>query len=200
DEARLKVEELAHRDGYRYIHSANEPLLVAGVGTVGLEILEDLPDVDFIFAPVGGGSGAAGISIVARAANPRIQVIGVQSDKAPAAYLSWKQGNLVETDSCETFADGLATRCAFQLTQEILRQNLADFVLVSEEELERSIVLLLEKTHNLAEGAGAAALAGALKCRDRVAGKKVVVELSGGNLTATKLREILQKHNVGSNP
>jgi len=135
---------------------------------------------------------------VARAAHPGIQVIGVQSEKAPAACLSWKQGELRETESCDTFADGLATRSAFPLTQEILREHLADFLLVSDEELEQSILLLLEKTHNLAEGAGAAALAGAFRCRDRIAGKKVVVELSGGNLTAAKLREILLKHKVGT--
>jgi threonine dehydratase len=190
DEARCHVEELAAREGYRYIHSGDEPLLIAGVGTYALEILEDQPGIEAIIVSVGGGSGASGCCLVAKAVNRRIQVIGVQAEKAPAAYRSWKEGRLVE-DKMETFAEGLATRTAFALPQSILREHLDDFILVSEEELRRAILLCLEKTHNLAEGAGAAPLAAALRLKDRLRGKKVALVMSGGNISPERLREVL---------
>ncbi|MFQ5795900.1 MAG: threonine/serine dehydratase [Candidatus Bipolaricaulia bacterium] len=188
DDARLYTEQQAETHGYRYIHSANEPLLIAGVGTYTLEILEAQPEIETIIVPVGGGSGASGSSIVAKAIDPQIEVIGVQSERAPAAYLAWNEGRPVEAEM-ETFAEGLATRFSFELTQSILQDLLDDFILVSDEELKHAIVLLLENTHNLAEGAGAAALAAALKLRDRLAGRKVALILSGGNLSLDRLRE-----------
>jgi len=142
DEAREFAEELASKQNYRYIHSANEPLLIAGVATHTLEILEDLPNADVIIVPVGGGSGAAGASIVAKSVNPKIRVIGVQSEKAPAAFKSWKDGKLV-TDKSGTFAEGLATRVGFELTQRILRRLLDDFVLVSEEEIRNAMIVMI---------------------------------------------------------
>lgn len=190
DEARLHVEKLAQQEGKRFVSSGDEPLLIAGVGTYALEIVETLPDVDVILVPVGGGSGASGTCIVAKTVNAHIQVIGVQAEKAPAAYLSWREGRRVEA-GMETFAEGLATRVPFDLPQAILRRHLDDFVLVSEEAMRQAVVLMLEHTHNLAEGAGAAALAGALKLQDRLAGKKVVLVQSGGNLSLARLREIL---------
>lgn len=190
DDAKAHCEDLAQRYGYRYIHSGDEPLLIAGVGTITLEILEEQPDTQIIIVPIGGGSGAAGACIVAKAVNPAIRIIGVQAEKAPAAYLSWKQRRLVEAPM-ETAAEGLATSSAFALPQRILWDLLDDFVLVSEEEIAHAIVLYLEKTHNLAEGAGAAPLAAALKMRDQLAGKKVVLVLSGGNLSLEQLRRIL---------
>ncbi len=190
DEARMWVEEEAARKGYRYIHSGNEPHLIAGVGTYALEMLEEKPDLDVILVPVGGGSGAAGVCIVAKTLNPAIQVIGVQSELAPAAWKSWKEGRLVEA-SMQTFAEGLATRTAFELPQRILRHYLDDFILVSDDEIRRAIIILLAHTRNLAEGAGAAALAAALKLRSQLADKKVGVVLSGGNLSIDRLRELL---------
>ena len=191
DEAREYVEALAEREGYRYIHSANEPHLIAGVGTIGLEIIEDLPDVEVILVPVGGGSGASGISIAARALDPKIEVIGVQSEAAPAAYLSWREGRVVATDVMNTFAEGLATRVGFELPLAILRENLADFILVSDEEIRRAMLLMMEATHNLVEAAGAAPLAAALRIRDRMRGRKVVLDLSDGNITLSTLRHLL---------
>jgi threonine dehydratase len=191
DQAREYAEALAEREGHRYIHSANEPHLIAGVGTIGLEIVEDLPDVEAIFVPVGGGSGASGISIVARALNPQIEVIGVQSEAAPAAYLSWRQGRIVATDFMRTFAEGLATRVGFELPLTILRQNLADFILVSEDELRRAMLLMMEATHNLVEAAGAAPLAAALRLKDRMRGRKIALVLSGGNVSLSTLRQLL---------
>jgi threonine dehydratase len=190
DDARENCERLAVAHGYRHVHSGNEPHLVAGVGTYTLEMFEDVPELDVIFVPIGGGSGAAGACVVTKAISPQTQVIGVQSEAAPAAYRSWKEGRLVE-DKMETFAEGLATRTAFELPQKVLRDLLDDFILVSEDELRRAMVVTIETTRNLAEGAGAAALAGALKVREQLAGKKVAVVCSGGNVTTQQLRELL---------
>jgi len=193
DAAREYVERLAAEEGYRYIHSGDEPHLIAGVGTYALEILEDLPDVETIIVPVGGGSGAAGVCTVVKTLNPAVEVIAVQAAAAPAAYRSWRAKKLVE-DKMETFAEGLATRTAFALPQRILWEHLDDFVLVSEDELRQAIVLMLEQTHNLAEGAGAASLAAAVRLKARLAGRKVALVLSGGNLSVEKLRWALAAH------
>ncbi len=167
-----------------------EDLLICGVGTYGLEIMEDLPDVDTIIAPVGAGSGACGTSIAAKSINPKVEVIGVQSAQAPAMQLSWKSGDLMTADM-NTFAEGIATRVPFANTQRIMRKYLDDFALVDDDAIKRAIVLLLEHTRNLAEGAGAASLAAAIQLKERLAGKKVVLVLSGGNLSMEKLRDIL---------
>jgi len=197
DEARLWVENESARKGYRYIHSANEPLLIAGVGTLYLEILEDLPDIDAIFVPIGGGSGASGACIVAKTINPSTKIIGVQSEGAPAVYESWKTGRMVEKDKIETFADGLATRVPFELTMGIIRRLIDDIILVSEQDLVRAILLLLETTHQTAEGAGAASTAGAMKMSEELKGRRVALVISGGNLTMEMMREIFL-HQTGS--
>jgi len=191
DEARLWVEEEAKRKGYRYIHSANEPLLIAGVGTLYLEIMEDLPDVEAILVPIGGGSGATAACIVAKSINPEVKIIGVQAEKAPAVYLSWKNKKFIETKSAETFADGLATRVPFKLTLDIINRLIDDIVLVSEEEIKKAVLTLLETIHQLAEGAGAASTAAAFKLRKKLQGKKVALVLTGGNLTLQSLRDVL---------
>ncbi|UCD45265.1 MAG: threonine/serine dehydratase [Candidatus Bathyarchaeota archaeon] len=191
DDAKENAERLAEEKGLRYIHSGNEPLLIAGVGTIGLEILEDLPEVDVVIAPVAAGTQASGVAIVMKAASADIQVIGVQAENAPGTYLSWKSGDLVTTDSASTIADGLALRGGFRLPVDIMRNLLDDFVLVSEDELRNAIRLYVEKAHTVAEAAGAASLAAGIKIKDRLKGKKVVFVLSGGNITAEMLREIL---------
>ena len=191
DDARLNAERIAREKGLRYVHSVNEPRLIAGVGTVALEILEDLPGVDAIIVPVGGGSQIAGVSLVMKAAAPDVEIIAVQAENAPSVYLSWKSGNLESTETADTMADGLATRQAFELALGILRDNIDDFILVSEDEIKDAIRLYVEKAHVIAEGAGAAPLAAAYKMRDRLKGKKVVLILSGGNLTAETLKGIL---------
>ena len=168
-----------------------EELLICGVGTYALEIVEDLPQVDTIIVPVGAGSGACGVGIVAKSINPAIEVIGVQSAQAPAMQRSWQAGRLV-TAEMNTFAEGIATRVPFENTQQIMRKYLDDFVLVDDEAIKAAIVLLLEHTHNLAEGAGAASLAAALQLKERLAGKNVVLVLSGGNLALEKLQHILK--------
>jgi len=186
DEAREHCEKQATEHGYRYIHSGNEPFLIAGVATYTVEILEAQPDTEVIVVPVGGGSGAAGACVVATAVRPSIEVIGVQSEAAPAAYRSWQAGTLVE-DTTSTFAEGLATRTAFELPQRILRDLLDDFVLVSEGSLQDATRLMIEKTRNLVEPAGAAALAAVLADPPRFAGRKVAIVCSGGNISPAQL-------------
>ena len=186
DEAREHCERLAVEHGYRYVHSGNEPLLIAGVGTGTLEILEERPDVDAIVVPIGGGSGAAGACIVAKAIRPEIQVIGVQSDAAPAAFQSWQARALLEGEMA-TMAEGLATRVPFELPQQILWEHLDDFVLVSEDEIRHATRLMIEHTRNLTELAGAAPLAAALSLGDRLRGKRIALVLSGGNISPDQL-------------
>ncbi len=192
DDARERCEALAHEKGLRYVHSGNEPDLIAGVATGVLEIVEDDPATDVIFVPVGGGSGAAGACIVAKAVDPAIRVIGVQSSAAPAAYRSWREGRLVE-DRMGTYAEGLATRTAFELPQQILRRHLDDFVLVSDDEIRAAQATLLTATKNVVEAAGAAAFAGAYRLRGQLAGKRVAVVVSGGNVSSPELADVLAR-------
>ncbi|QBD79292.1 threonine/serine dehydratase [Ktedonosporobacter rubrisoli] len=190
DEAKRYCEELAQEHGYRYISSGDEPLLIAGVATEALEMLEDEPGIEVIFVPIGGGSGAAGTCIVAKAVNPAIQVIGVQSEASPTAYESWRARRLLSLPS-RTFAEGLATGVAFALPQQIMQEKLDDFLLLSEEEIMRAMVYMIERAHTLAEAAGAAALAGAYRWRDKLQGKKVGVICSGGNTSLEHLKQAL---------
>ena len=191
DEAREHCEALAAAHGYRYVHSGNEPFLIEGVATHTLEILEVQPEIDVIIVPIGGGSGAAGACIVAKTLRPGCEVIGVQSEAAPAAFNSWQQRSVSE-DRMGTAAEGLATRVGFELPQRILWQQLDDFVLVSEAELADATRLMIEHTRNLVERAGAAPLAAALKLRERLSGKRVALICSGGNITIQQLRELLE--------
>ena len=190
DDAREYCERLAREEGYRFVHAVNEPLLIAGVGTASLEIIEDLPEVDVMLLPLGGGSGVSGACIVANAIAPDIQVYAVQSEAAPAAYLSWKKGELVEA-STETFAEGVATKAGYELPQQIMADLLDDFFLVSDDDIRHAIGLLVEKAHTLAEPAGATAVAGAVKYADRLKGKKVSITVTGANITAERLAEAL---------
>ena len=186
DEAREYCEQQAAQHGYRYVHSGDEPALIAGVATYTLEILQDRPDTEVIVVPVGGGSGAAGACLVVKAVRPSVEVIGVQSQAAPAAYRSWRAGTLV-ADTTSTFAEGLATRTAFELPQRILREWLDDFVLVSEDALKSATRLMIEMTRNLVEPAGAAALAAVLATPERFAGRTVAIVCSGGNISPAQL-------------
>jgi threonine dehydratase len=174
----------------RYISSGDEPLLIAGVATHTLEILEVQPDIEMIFVPIGGGSGAAGASLVAKAVNPAIQVIGVQAEKAQAAYLTWMNRQAMESPM-GTAAEGLQTRAPFMMPQQILWQKLDDFVLVSDEAMMSAVHILLEKAKTLAELAGAAPLAAVLEMRQQVQGKKIALILSGGNISPEQLRMVL---------
>ncbi len=191
DEARERTEQLQHARGLRYVHSANEPLLIAGVGTYALEIFEDQPDTDVIFVPIGGGSGACGCTIVRTGLGSRAKVIGVQAERADAFARSWNTASRVVGETADTLAEGMATRVTFDLPFGILTQQLDDIVCLSEDELAEGVRLALRATHNLAEGAGAASLMAAMKLRDQLAGKKVVCVMSGGNIDRATLTRIL---------
>jgi threonine dehydratase len=191
DQARLAAEDHAALHNLRYIHSSNEPLLVAGVGTAALELLEVAPDLDTIIVPVGGGSGVLGAGVVARAVNPAIRIVGVQAEGAPAVYRSWRAGRRMVTDSVDTFADGLATREPFEMPLALLPDLVDEIVLVSDDQIAAAIRLLFETAHQITEGAGAAAVAAAMQRRDELAGKNVGLILSGGNITIEQLKRII---------
>jgi threonine dehydratase len=191
DMAREYVESVHRERGLRYVHSANEPLLIAGVATYALEIFEEMPDADVILVPIGGGSGACGCALVRSWIGSRARVIGVQAAAADAFARSWRSGTRVVHEKTGTFAEGVATRVTFDLTFGILAEHLDDVITLTEEELEEGVRLALRGTHNLAEGAGAAALAAAVKLKDSLGGKKVVAVMSGGNIDHRTLARII---------
>ena len=195
DEVRVRVEEVARERGMRYVHPANEPLLIAGVATAALEVVEDLPDVDALIYAVGGGSSCSGACLVTAALRPSAKVIGVQAARACSAYESWRQKKLVTTGRSDTFAEGVQTRVAFELTQSILWEHLERFVLVEEEEMRQAMIHYLERARTLAEGAGAAPLAAALRLADELRGQKVALHLSGGNVSRDNLVNVLTDPN-----
>ena len=189
DEAREWCEARAGETGMRYVHSANEPALIAGVGTAALECFEQEPGIDVFIVPVGGGSGAAGAALAAKECNPRVHIVGVQAERAPAVYQSFQVGKMIPHPLAATFADGLATRVPFELTFSMMRRLVDEIVLVSEEEMCEAVRLLVSEVRMIAEGAGAAPTAAAAKMDLR--GKTVVAMLSGRNLTAAHLQTIL---------
>jgi threonine dehydratase len=191
DAAREYVERVHQERGLRYVHSANEPMLIAGVATYAMEIFDELPDADTILVPIGGGSGACGCSLVRTWTGRRARVIGVQAAGADAFARSWRGNERVVGDKVETFAEGMATRVTFDLTFGILKQHLDDIVTLTEDELAEGVRLALRATHNLAEGAGAASLAAAVKLRSALMGKKVVCVMSGGNIDQATLTRVL---------
>lgn len=190
-EAQDYCEELAENAGYFYLRQGNDPLLLTGIATMGLEIFEDLPDVDVIIMPIGGGTGCAALSLVIRHINPKVELIGVQAERMPAFYESWKQGRRVTVPRSSTVAAGLAARSVFELPFTLLKDTIHDVVLLSEEELINGVKLALRYTQNLAEVAGAASLACAFKIKERIKGKNVVLIMTGGNISSRFLAKIL---------
>jgi threonine dehydratase len=191
DEAREYVESLARREGWRYVHSANEPALLAGVGTYALEIFDALAEADCLLVPIGGGSGACGCVIARDGRGAKARVIGVQASRADAFAQSWRARARRTTDRADTLAEGIATRATYDLTFGLLLDQLDDVVTLEEEELRDGMVAALTRTHNLAEGAGAAALAAARKLRLGPAAKVVCV-MSGGNADARTLQGLIR--------
>jgi threonine dehydratase len=190
EEARVWAEEFAARENMRYVHHTNAPQLVAGVSTISLEIIEDLPDVDVIITPIGGGSAAVGHCLVAKALRPGAQVIGVQAAGAPAVYNSWKERKL-QRGNIETAAEGLATGHAYYTPVKTFIDKLDDMLLVSEEELRGAVLLLLEAAHIVTEESGAASTAAAVQLGKQLKGKKVALVVSGGNMTLERLKKVL---------
>ena len=193
DDARIRVEAMVASEGWRYVHSANEPHLIAGVGTYALEMLEQVPDLDYLFVPIGGGSGAAGCCIVRGGLGVTTKVIGVQASGADAFTRSWRGSARVTAERVNTFAEGMATRVTFDLTFGILKEMLDDIVTLDEQELEEGVRAALRCTHNLAEGSGAAPLAAAKKYGEKLKGKKVGCVMSGGNIDVKTLARLISE-------
>jgi threonine dehydratase len=193
DEAREHVPVVQQGTGARYVHSANEPKLIAGVGTMAWEMFQSLPDPDVILVPIGLGSSVCGTCIVAKHLRPQTQIIGVQAEGASAVVRSWLTGQLVTDPNPQTWAEGIATGVPAEMTMKIMRDHMDDALLVSDDEMRRAVALILKHSHSLAEGAGAAAVAAVMTNRERFAGKKVIAVLSGGNLDLSLLPGILAR-------
>ncbi len=190
DECAQVVEQISRERGYYYAHPCNEPLIIDGVGTEFVEIVEDLPDVDVVIVPLGGGSEAAAAVTTLGALKPAVEIIAVQAAAAPAAYQSWQAGRICQAEN-KTFAGGVATGLAYEIPFGIYKDRLADFVLLSEDEIYEGIALSAHYTHNIPEGAGGMPLMAALKLRDRLRGKNVVVQMSGCNASPGEVREAI---------
>jgi threonine dehydratase len=190
DVAREHAEHLAMEEGYRFVHAGNEPHLVAGRASAGLEVVEDVPEVDVLINPIGGGSSASAYCLTVGQILGA-DVVGVQASGADSVYRAWADGVIELQDEADTFAEGLKTRTPFALPLEILREHLADMVLIDDDEIEDAVYRLLADDAVLAEGAGAASTAAALKMGDDLAGKTVVLVVSGGNLSTDRLESIL---------
>lgn len=190
DAAREHVESLAIENGKRYVHSGNEPKLLAGVGTAGLEIVTELPEVDRLFCPIGGGTSAVGYALSVGSLTDA-DIVGVQSGAAPAMHRAYHEHTLEPHDRMETSAEGVATRVPFALTMGILRDALADFRLVSEEAIHNGVARMFTEERIVMEGACATAVAAALQAGDDIAGETVVIPVSGRNIDRAKLDAIL---------
>jgi len=188
--AKRRGEELSRQGGLRFISSGDEPRLIAGVATHTLEIFRAAPPLDYLFVPLGGGSGAAGAALVAKALSPRTKVVAVQASGAPAGYHTWRE-RVPRTAPIHTAAAGLATGEPFLMPQRILWDKLDDFTLVDDAELFVAVRHYLERAKTSAEPAGAASLAAALRMRERLAGRRIALILSGGNISPAEMRRAL---------
>lgn len=193
DDAYQRAVELQQQHGYTFIHGFDDPHTIAGQGTIGLEILQDLPDAKTVIVPIGGGGLISGVALALKSLKPDIRVVGVQAAGAPAIFLSKEKGSLVHTDAVRTIADGIAIKRPGKLNWELIRQYVDEVVLVEEEEIAQSILILLERVKLMVEGAGAVGMAALL--HDKIANVEgpVVVLLSGGNIDANILSRIIER-------
>ncbi|MDW6004642.1 threonine ammonia-lyase [Vibrio mangrovi] len=187
DEAAQVVTALNEEKGYYYVHPANEPLLINGIGTEFLEIIETLPDIDAIILPLGGGSEVAATVTTLKILKPEIEIYAVQARASCAAYSSWKNREICMRNN-GTFAGGLATGAGYETTFNLYKDALADFILLDEAEILRGIALAAHYTHNMVEGAGSSTLMAAWKLKERLAGKNVVLQFSGANASAAEIK------------
>ena len=185
-----RVAELVDERGLYFVHPANEPHLINGVGTAFLEIMETVPDLDVMVVPLGTGSEVAAAITILKQIRPQIDIIAVQAEASQAAYLSWKNGAMVSAPNT-TFAGGVATGMAYELPFSLYKDALSDFLLLTEAELYEVIALAAHHTRNLTEGAGSACLRAVFKIRDRLAGKKVGFQMSGGNASEEELQRAM---------
>lgn len=192
EEAAQVVEKLSQEESLYFIHAANEPHLINGVGTEFLEILREMPDVDVLLVPIGAGSELAAATVVFKQLKPSAQIIAVQAEASKAAYLSWKNQKIVSSTN-QTFAGGFATGSGYEVPFNIYKDHLSDFILLTEEEIIEGMQLAMTYTRNLAEGAGAATLIGAYKIKERLKNKKVVLQMSGCNTDLNILKNVLSR-------
>ena len=191
DESVTVANRIVRAEGARLAHSTNDVEILAGAGTMALEIAEQASALDALVIAVGGGSQAVGAMVVMRALDRPVQVYAVQAAGASATHDGWHAGKPLVTESANTIADGLASRSSYEMTFDALREGLADFITVTDTEIANAMRLLLRSTHSLVEGAGAAGMAGLLTLRDRLAGQRVGIVLSGGNVDERTLTRVL---------
>ena len=193
DDAYARALELRDTEGYTFVHPFNDENVIAGQGTIGLEILNELDDIDAIIVPIGGGGLLSGIAYAVKTIRPSIKVYGVQSAGAPSMYNSVKHGKIECLDSVSTIADGIAVKQPGDITYDLISKYVDDIALVTEDEICSAILALIEKQKMIAEGAGAAAVAAAMCDKFDLAGKKVVSLISGGNIDVTSLSRVIER-------
>lgn len=193
DDAYRKARELQEAEGFTFLHPFNDPMVIAGQGTIALEMLEDLPELDALVIPIGGGGLAAGMAVAAKALKPSIRIIGVEVERFDAMRQSVLDGDLVTVKAGSTIADGIAVKKPGDLTYSLIRRYVDDIVTVNEEETAEAILLLLERAKWLVEGAGAVSVAAAVERKLGLSGKKVGLVLSGGNIDINVLSTIIEK-------
>ncbi len=193
DDAAQKAVELQKEKGYTFAHPFNDEDVIAGQGTVGLEIMEQLAQAEVVVAPIGGGGLISGIAFAVKSINPNCKVYGVQAAGAPSMYTSLEQKQIVELPSVQTFADGIAVKQPGNLTYDICSRYLDGVVTVSENEIATAVLALVEKQKIVAEGAGAVSVAAVLHNKINLQGKKVVCVVSGGNIDVNILSRVINR-------
>lgn len=191
DEAYNLAKEIAENENLEFVPAFDDERIIAGQGTIGLELLEDLPDLDSVIVPIGGGGLCSGILIALKETNPKIKIYGVQSIAFPSLYERLKNISITNRPS-QTIAEGIAVKKPGEITTEIIKKYIDDIFLVEEEKIAEAVLLLLERSKTLVEGAGASTLAALLKYKDLIKSKKVVLILSGGNIDVTLLTKIIE--------
>lgn len=193
DEAHAEEEKFAKETGATIIPAFNDPDVIAGQGTIGLEILEEVPDIDVVITPIGGGGLLSGVAVALKESNPDIEVIGVESANAACMAESMKQGCLAHLNGVETIADGIAVKTPGDITYKIISEYVDHVVTVEEEEIAHAILLLMERAKLIVEGAGATTLAAVLNNKINIQGKKVAIVLSGGNIDLDMVATIIER-------
>ena len=193
DDAYARACEICREEGATFLHPYNDAEVIAGQGTLGMEILGDLPSVDIVVVPAGGGGLLAGVAAAVKQLNPRVKVYGVQAEGADAIVRSFREKRLVTTDSASTIADGIAVKAPGDLTVELINRYADGVVTVSDTEIADAILLLLERCKQVVEPAGATPLAAVLNGKLDVKGKRVVCLLSGGNIDVSFIQSIIER-------
>jgi threonine dehydratase len=193
DEACEEAVRRSQQFGMTFVHPFDDEVVIAGQGTMGLEILQQVPDIEAVIAPIGGGGLIAGVACAVKATNPQVRVIGVQPARLPSMKVAIAEGHPVTLSPAATIADGIAVRRAGEKTLPLIQKYVDDIVTVDEEEIANAILLLLEREKTLAEGAGAAAIAALINRKTPLSGKKVAVLVCGGNIDVSLLSRIMER-------